>query len=204
MFQTLPAENSSALIASTLAESGWSVTENFLPTVEIAALAAQLQQRWDEDAFRAAGVGVGEGLRVRPEVRSDQILWLDDTLQSSAETPLFAALEVLRLAINQQLFLGLFSFEGHMTLYPPGSFYRKHLDQFQGTAYRKVSAILYLNDNWQTADGGALRLYIDDGYRDILPHGGTLVTFLSERFYHEVLPTQRARMSVTGWLKIRV
>ena len=194
-------------IASTLADVGWSVTEQFLPAPQITALADELQNRWDDGAFRAAGVGVGEQLHIRLDIRRDRVHWLEETAQTAAELPYFAALESLRRAINQQLYMGLFGFEGHMTVYPPGSFYRKHLDQFKAVAHRKVSTILYLNPDWQPEDGGQLRLYIDEsgegGYRDVLPVSGTLVTFLSDRFYHEVLPTQRERMSVTGWFKVR-
>lgn len=195
-------------IAAELAERGWSVCERFLPPEQIAALATELQARWQDGEFRPAGVGVGTGLQVRPEIRSDRVHWLDETPQTDAEAPYFAALEALRLAINRELMLGLFSFEGHMTIYPPGSFYRKHLDQFQGVAYRKVSAILYLNDAWQPGDGGQLRLYLDASGEgesiDVLPRGGTFVCFLSDRFHHEVLPATRERMSITGWFKVRV
>ena len=204
---TLPPDNPFERIAYELAEYGWSVCPGFLPPAQVAALATELQNRWDDGAFRAAGVGVGADLQVRPEVRRDRVHWLEDRAQTAAEQPYFAALEYLRQAINRQLYLGLFGFEGHMTIYPPGSFYRKHLDQFQGVAHRKVSAILYLNQDWQPEDGGQLRLYMDASgegeYRDILPLGGTLVTFLSDRFHHEVLVTGRERMSVTGWFKIR-
>lgn len=211
MNQALLATDPYDTIALDLAGQGWSVTPHFLPPAQIAALAEELHNRWDDGAFRAAGIGVGETLRVRPEVRNDRVHWLEETPQTAAEAPYFAALEGLRLAINRQMFLGLFSFEGHMTLYPPGSFYRKHLDQFQGVAYRKISAILYLNPDWQTHDGGQLRIYLDapgdagaEGeYLDVLPQGGTLVTFLSDRFHHEVLPTARERMSITGWYKVR-
>lgn len=204
---TLPPDDPCERIATGLAEDGWSLCPEFLTPTQVAALAFELQNRWDEGGFRKAGVGVGANLQVRPEIRTDRVHWLEETAQTQAERPYFAALESLRLAINRQLYLGLFGFEGHMTIYPPGSFYRKHLDQFQGVAHRKVSAILYLNQDWRAEDGGQLRLYMDasgeGAYRDVLPHGGTLVTFLSDRFYHEVLPTQRERMSVTGWFKHR-
>lgn len=194
-------------IATDLADHGWSVCEHFLPPAQIAALAAELKTRWRDGGFRPAGVGVGAGLHLRPEIRSDRVHWLEESAQTAAEAPYFAALEALRLAINRELFLGLFSFEGHMTIYPPGSFYRKHLDQFHGVAYRKVSAILYLNDDWKTGDGGQLRLYLDASgegeYIDVLPQGGTLACFLSDRFHHEVLPAGRERMSITGWFKVR-
>ena len=52
-----------------------------------------------------------------------------------------------------------------------------------------------------------LRLYLDDAdsahFIDIAPVAGTLVTFLSSRFWHEVLPARRVRMSLTGWYKTR-
>jgi SM-20-related protein len=194
-------------IATELAVAGWSVCRDFLPATEIAALAEELQARWADGVFRAARVGSGDHLQLQPDIRNDRVHWLGESAQTPAEEPYFLALEKLRLAINRRLFLGLFSFEGHMTLYPPGSFYRRHLDQFQGFAYRKVSVILYLNPNWEAEHGGQLRIYLpdsgDDGFVDVLPRGGTLAIFLSDRFYHEVLPATRARMSITGWFKVR-
>jgi len=38
---------------------------------------------------------------------------------------------------------------------------------------------------------------------DVPPLAGTLVTFLSGEFPHEVLPTTRERLSVTGWFCTR-
>lgn len=195
-------------IANDLAEFGWSCCPQFLPAVNVATLAIELQSRWEEGVFRAAGVGTGPELRVRPDIRRDHVHWLEETAQTPAEQPYFTALEILRQAINQHLYLGLLGIEGHMTLYPPGSFYRKHLDQFQAVAHRKVSTILYLNPAWHIEDGGQLRLHMDASdsgeYRDIPPQGGTLVSFLSDRFYHEVLPTRRERMSITSWFKGRI
>lgn len=194
-------------IARELGESGWSVCADFLPPEQIAALAGELRGRWTEGGFRAAGVGSGAQHQLQPDIRSDRVCWLDETAQTPAQAPYLAALEELRLAINRELFLGLFDFEGHMAIYPPGSFYRRHLDQFQGVAHRKVSAILYLNDIWQAEDGGQLRIYLDESengnFIDVLPQGGTLACFLSERFYHEVLPATRERLSVTGWFRVR-
>jgi SM-20-related protein len=69
---------------------------------------------------------------------------------------------------------------------------------------RVISAVYYLNENWREADGGALRLYLDDGAaRDIYPHAGSLLLFLSARFEHEVLPATRDRMSIASWLRQR-
>jgi SM-20-related protein len=194
-------------IAGELANVGWSVCADFLASEQIAALTAELRARWSQGEFHQAGVGAGVHLQLHPEIRNDCVYWLDEATQTLAQAPYFTALESLRLAINRHLFLGLFSFEGHMAVYPPGSFYAKHLDQFQGMAQRKVSVVLYLNDDWHTDNGGQLRLYLDENdagkYIDVLPHGGTLACFLSDRFYHAVLPATRERLSMTGWFKIR-
>jgi SM-20-related protein len=36
---------------------------------------------------------------------------------------------------------------------------------------------------------------------DVLPVGGRLVVFLSGEIPHEVLPTKKERISITGWLR---
>jgi len=64
-----------------------------------------------------------------------------------------------------------------------------------------------LNQDWTREDGGELRLHLDAGetgnFEDVLPVGGTLVTFLSARFAHEVLPAKRERLSLAGWFRTR-
>ena len=116
-------------------------------------------------------------------------------------------MERLRHVLNRVLMLGLFDFEGHLAVYPPGTYYRKHLDQFKGVGLRTVTCVLYLNRDWSEEDGGQLRIYTDPEdqgrYQEITPRGGTLVTFLSARFLHEVLPARRERISVAGWFRRR-
>jgi len=49
-----------------------------------------------------------------------------------------------------------------------------------------------------------LRIYTGSGAsEDVLPRGGRLVAFQSERFEHEVLPATRERLSFTGWYRRR-
>ncbi len=78
---------------------------------------------------------------------------------------------------------------------------------FAAMRRRTFLCVLYLNEDWTHEDGGALRLHLGDGENadisDVLPIGGTLVPFLSERFAHEVLPAKRERLSLTGWFKSR-
>jgi hypothetical protein len=87
---------------------------------------------------------------------------------------------------------------------PPRASYRRHRDRFHDDDERVLSCALYLNESWADADGGALRIYLDGGAaRDILPVGGTLVCFLSDRFEHKVLPATHERLALTGWLRRR-
>ena len=134
-------------------------------------------------------------------------MWLDPAKCSAMQCCYLDALENLRQTINRQLFLGLFEFEGHLALYPPGSYYRRHLDRFRGTEQRVLTAILYLNQDWHERDGGQLRLYTDPtdekNFEEILPLAGHLVIFLSALFPHEVMQARRDRLSITGWFKLR-
>lgn len=193
-------------IVEALYEHGWHVCRGFLTPEETHELAGESRAAWEAGEFRRAGVGTGSNLRFDAEIRRDHVHWLHESALTPAQRRYFEALEELRQAINRGLMLGLFGFEGHFAVYPAGAFYKTHLDQFKGARHRVVSAILYLNDGWTPEDGGQLRLYLEGAtgpHVDVPPLGGTLVTFLSARFYHEVLPARRERLSLTGWFRTR-
>lgn len=193
-------------LAEGLGQRGWAISRHFLHPTVVRALAAECRQRWRAGAFRPGRIGSGKALQLRPDIRGDHILWLDEAHLTPALRHYFDELERLRLAINQTLFLGLFSLEAHLTVYPEGAFYRRHRDQFRDHRERIVTCILYLNEHWRISDGGQLRLYPDERHAEravqIWPRAGTLVIFLSA-IPHEVLPTRRERMSITGWFKKR-
>jgi SM-20-related protein len=194
-------------IAEELAGRGWSVREGFLDADEAHVLAEECRMLRASGEFRHARVGIGAGKQLRPEVRTDRVLWLAEGSTTAAQHRCLQRLEELRVAINRRTYLGLFGFEAHLALYPPGSYYRRHLDRFRGAGHRVVTAVIYLNEDWQVDYGGCLRLYFDDGdeprCHDIVPTAGTLVTFLSGTFEHEVLPATRDRLSLTGWFCTR-
>lgn len=195
-------------IIDDLVASGLSITDNFLPAQDIAALADEALALQQQGEFRLAQVGAGSQQEQHSEIRNDRIHWLDPKALSPLQARHFALVAELRTQINRSLFLGLFEFEGFMAIYPPGSFYQKHMDQFIDMPHRVVTVILYLNEDWQDNDGGKLRVYLngeedDESYQDIAPLGGRLVVFLSGQFPHEVLPASRHRLSLTGWLRIR-
>ena len=189
-----------------IAEQGYAIIDQFLPPKTISALAAEAKTLHAHGLTRKAVTGKRQG--EKPDnIRGDFIHWLDESNPSTSQQEYLKHLETLRNELNQNLFLGLFDLEAHFAVYPPGAGYRRHLDQFKGESKRQVTCILYLNDEWRVEDGGQLRLYLEEEetspYVDIHPEGGRFVAFLSGRFWHEVLPATRERISLTGWFRTR-
>ena len=187
-------------IADGLAENGFAVCDQFLSQKEVDAIVGLEHFRKGVNSFQKAGIGRKQGLQVNEGIRGDYIQWLD-----KRDVPAPAAVYLDRLGelvnfLNQALYLSLKDFEVHMTIYPQGSFYKRHLDQFRADDHRKISAICYLNKNWQEDEGGQLRMYLPEGSKDILPIAGRFVCFRSDQIEHEVLPATKDRLSLTGWI----
>ncbi|MDH4607863.1 2OG-Fe(II) oxygenase [Pseudomonas sp. BN102] len=191
-----------APIVDDLASQGWSHQRLAMSAELTAALAGECRARAAAGSLEPASVGRGEGQQIREGVRGDSIHWLERG-QSATSDAYLDLMDELRQRLNRELFLGLEDFECHFALYPPGAFYQKHLDRFRDDDRRAVSVVAYLNADWQPAQGGALRLYLEQGERDVLPEGGSLVVFLSAELPHEVLPASRERLSLTGWFRRR-
>jgi SM-20-related protein len=186
-----------------LAERRWSSLADFLGAAEWQRLAARARRAWRAGELRPAAVGQGADRAIRPEVRGDWIGWLDPSADAPETAAYLARMEALRLELNRAAYLGLFDFETHLAVYPPGAGYARHADRFARDERRVLSTVLYLNADWKPDDGGALRLYLGGGARaDIEPRGGTLAIFASE-LEHEVLPAGRARFSLAGWFRKR-
>lgn len=184
-----------------LATEGWCVLEGVLPEEATAALARECAALHASGDLAAARIGRE---KVASALRGDHTRWFDMDAPTSAQRPYVEMLETLRVAFNRGLMLGLVEGEAHYAVYPPGARYARHLDQPHQLEARVISAVYYLNADWREADGGALRLYLDDGsHRDVLPHTGRMVLFLSARFEHEVLPATRERMSIACWMRRR-
>lgn len=195
-----------APVLDALATDGWCVRPDFLPAPLVAALARECRLRHAAGGFHSAGTGSGAA-PVISEGRGDRVLWLETGDPHPAVAGYQACLEGLRQAVNRDLFMGLRDLEAHFALYPPGARYRRHLDRFRDDDRRALTAIVYLNQDWEAADGGQLRFWPDaEGSGpalEFLPRGGTLVTFLADQFWHEVLPARRERLALTGWFRRR-
>lgn len=188
-------------IAGQLAHSGYIILENPLE----GTLLNQLLARCMDDGcsrFQAARIGRGAGKKQIASIRGDVISWLTDT--HSTDATYLALMEKLRLGLNENLFLGLFDYECHYAIYREGTGYAKHSDVLSGKKNRVLSTVLYLNEDWQTGNGGELILYDLAGavLKTVSPKFGTMVIFLSESFPHEVLISQRIRRSIAGWFRV--
>ena len=189
-------------VAEQLATSTLCVSPGFLSSAEVRALrdAAEAMDRAGD--LRPAAVGRGGGKVARASIRGDRIGWLDGT-ESGALGEWRERIDALRLAINERTFAGLFDWEGHVACYAPGAGYERHRDVFRDDSARVLSCVLYLNPGWDPADGGQLRAWCEDSVVDVVPEGGTLVTFWSAELDHAVLPARRDRWTITGWFRTR-
>ena len=190
-------------IVDGLLTRGFAVEPAYLSPTLVRALRREARDRDQRGEFSEAAIGRHANLHQNDFVRRDRTLWLDGS--TLAQLRLLEELEQLRVEINRALFLGLFDLEAHFALYPPGGFYKRHLDAFQGNNPRLVSVVLYLNPRWRPEHGGCLRVWPQPDavtpVLDVAPRAGTLVCFLSEKIPHEVLAAHADRISIAGWFR---
>ncbi|WP_421842799.1 2OG-Fe(II) oxygenase [Marinobacter algicola] len=192
-------------LADGLTEHGWmsqDVSVQLTPSL-LNGLRNEIRILDRTDALRKAGVGRGQDMLRDRSVRRDKIAWLQGV--TPVQAALFEFFESVRVGLNERLFLGLKRFEAHYATYHNGDFYRRHVDSFQGRASRVVSLVLYLNEDWQEADGGALQVFNRENENEVcgvvLPLAGRMALFMSEEIPHEVLPAHRTRYSVACWFR---
>lgn len=182
-----------------LAEDYFVIIDGYLSEEECSSLRNICFQYREAEAFRLAGIGTEGDFHKDRSIRSDRILWIDRGIQAGPVQRFLERADWLRILLNRACFLGLAGYEFHFAHYPPGSFYRRHLDQFDHRNNRIISAITYLNEGWQGDDGGSLLVYQGDKVTEILPVGGRLVLMRSDILEHEVALSHRDRYSITGW-----
>ena len=155
-----------------------------------------------------AAIGNRTNELIAKSIRGDYILWLNEGEAGQAEKIFFQKINDLVLYLNRTCFLGILHKEFHYALYPEGTFYKRHLDTFQNDDRRKLSIVLYLNEqDWQPEYGGELVIYKEENGKEkeivLYPLPGRMVIFESQVLEHEVKPVKTERLSITGWLKTR-
>jgi SM-20-related protein len=192
-----------------LGAEGYAVCTGLLPPGLVASLRVEQRRREDGGELVAAKVGRGDGAHaVSASLRQAQSSWING--QSAAERQFLEFADRLRLAINRRLMLGLFEFEAQFLHYPPGGYYRRHIDALHGERNRVVSLVAYLNEDWATADGGALAIWSAGGQGaplgepvvEVMPLSGTVVLMLSEEIPHEARMARRERRAIAGWFRV--
>jgi SM-20-related protein len=192
-----------AQLDESIASAGYSVFTDFLASDFVSAVNAEIEVLQKAGQFQAANIGKGSATHHAPETRGDGTYWIEPDLESAPQVELARLLNSVREHLNEKLFLGLWDWEGHYAIYPKGAFYRKHLDRFASDSRRTISLVFFFNPDWKVEDGGALRLHLPSGPRDVLPRAGTAVFFRSDQIPHEVLETNRDRFSFAGWFRTR-
>lgn len=183
-----------------LALNDFVIIDDFLSPDHLKILLLFFEEKLREDEFSKAAIGATGNELIINEVRGDYTYWLERDVDKEL-APIFELLEGTKDKINQLCYLSLSDFEFHLAHYPMGSFYKKHLDQFNHRNNRMISMIIYLNENWQKGDGGELRVYPKNTKEiDISPIMNRCILFKSDTLLHEVLKTNVGRKSLTGWM----
>ena len=184
-----------------LIEKGYAILDDFIPEKVVKSLAENLQERFSIGEMKVAGIGRVNDFQKKENYRSDVISWLDNDTDDEAERVFLDLIDGLMQYLNRTCYTSLKTYEIHYAMYQSGTFYKRHLDQFQSDSGRQFSVVSYLNEHWQPEDGGELVLYTKEGEITVLPKGGRIVFFKSDVLEHEVKTAHRERLSLTGWLK---
>ncbi|MCB9231751.1 MAG: 2OG-Fe(II) oxygenase [Bacteroidia bacterium] len=179
------------------------LADSFLDEALRAQLRTNLLALHASDQLRMAGIGNNARLVKNPGVRNDRIFWLDRTPGPSPENQFFDLIDEFVEFLNRTCYAGIRGYEFHYAWYGPGSFYKRHLDQFRSDQKRAYTLINYLTENWQEGDGGELCIYLnEDNPPKIAPLSGRAVFFRSSEIEHEVLLSHQPRLSITGWFRV--
>ena len=150
------------VLFQSLEEHGWAVSDRIVPSSLTQALYNHAHQLWQQGFFKPASIGRNAGLLHDPDIRGDAICWLDEKSPAAPVVEFQNWAGELRQELNRHFFLSLRSQEFHFARYEPGHGYARHIDQHIGSGARKISLVLYLNEEWSADDGGELCLYEDE------------------------------------------
>lgn len=177
------------------------ISDHFVSDELANHLKQNLLALYKKKSLVAAGTGNDDKFSQDTTVRGDSIYWLDREHKNEYEDEFLDQIDDFIVYLNRSCFAGITGYEFHYSMYEVGTFYKKHLDQFQNNPSRRYSMISYLNADWKEGDGGQLLIHQPYNDKKISPTQGKTVFFKSNELQHEVLVTNQKRMSITGWLK---
>lgn len=190
-------------IITSVADKGIYIEESFLSKNLIPVITTWFDDLTLNGEFKKAKIGSSSETSLNTLVRNDEIYWINEYPDYLIDLKNF--ITKLMFEINSNLFLNLKRGEFHLSQYPKGHFYTKHLDQSKLTKSRLITFLLYLNPEWANDDQGELIVYdptdTDKQLLKVTPTWGKLVIFRSDQFFHEVRPTVKIRRALSGWYR---
>ena len=189
------------LLIDSYLENNIGIDPRFLSEKLSAGLQQNILQLQRDDMLSIAGIGNDAVQDHNQKMRGDKIYWMDKSHDNIHEQEFLQLIDNFIERLNSTCYTGINAYEFHYAVYEEGSFYKKHRDQFKNDSNRKYSLISYLNENWLEEDGGQLMVYQDASTQKISPRSQTAVFFKSDEMEHEVMQSNRTRMSISGWLK---
>ena len=216
--QSLPWETSiplASLLVKKLLSDNYAVYDGLMDPVEADELKKEVQAYYSAGRMKDGEIGVGVDVAgkgsVRPEMRTDKVIWLEgnEPFVEKYMKRHIMRLDILTQKISilleavapEESWAGAGRSKIMATVYPSnGSRYVAHYDNPDRNG-RKLTAIFYLNDGWKPGDGGTLRMKTRGKSVDVAPLFNRLLVFWSDRRCpHEVLPaTGRDRYAITIW-----
>ncbi len=171
---------------------GWLIIDNVFEDTALLALQAESGFIDYRDAELTAGVRVSD-------IRGDRIRWITENF--FAGYYYLQSINALAALFNRSLFAGIRHSEAHYACYPIGFGYQWHSDNPAGRDERVISAVFYLNDDWEATDGGALEVVDKHGiHHEVMPVANRLIIFDSD-LQHQVQIAHRQRYSIATWMR---
>lgn len=173
-------------------DDGWIIIDEVFETKALLALQAESGFIDYRDAELTAGIRVSD-------IRGDRIRWITENF--FAGFYYLQSINALASLFNRSLFAGIRHSEAHYACYPVGFGYQWHSDNPAGRDERVISAVFYLNDEWEPTDGGALEIIDKHGvHHNVMPVANRLVIFDSD-LQHQVQIAHRQRYSIATWMR---
>ncbi|MES2801005.1 MAG: 2OG-Fe(II) oxygenase [Bdellovibrionota bacterium] len=134
-------------------------------------------------------------------IRNDLTYWLEKEHHPTEQKALEGLDQVLQ-SLKKYFRISLTHLECHFAFYPPGHFYKKHIDQTKDNNKRFFSFVIYLNPDWKITDGGKLVGYSEERKLfEVMPLFGEMIIFRSD-IPHEVETSFSERRSIAGWFRV--
>ncbi len=187
-------------LADELVDKSWCEIKGFASTKIVCELRQHLLELEQEGKFVEAHTTTKS--HDGTKFRTDKTCWLTAG-ENPATNSYFLLMKQLQEQLREELYLPITRTESLFAVYESGGYYQRHIDQPKKNGSRIISTVLYLNESWQTGDGGELFFY--DQFMDkspsviIEPKAGNLIVFKSDVVIHEIVPSSKRRLSLATW-----